>query len=166
MAKRGRPHGWTKSLLPVPNERTCNTCKNTLPINSFRKGRTRRDGTNYYRYDCLECERNKAREYEKTYRAERDNRALHLKRFYNITPQEWDFIFEQQGKKCAICRVDKKIGTGWVTDHNHETGKVRGILCTLCNTFLGQAKDSVAVLISAMGYLKEHENINSLIEVI
>jgi len=42
---------------------------------------------------------------------------------------------------------------GWVLDHDHETGKVRGVICASCNTGLGQFKDSPTLLQAAFMYV-------------
>lgn len=77
-----------------------------------------------------------------------------LKCKYGITPEEWDALFDKQGKKCAVCTSPVTIGKGWNTDHDHVTGKVRGILCIHCNTLLGYAKDDADTLRAAAAYIE------------
>ena len=70
-------------------------------------------------------------------------RDLHLKK-YGITGAEWDTMFASQNRSCAACQsADPRSKRGWHTDHDHDTGKVRGILCHPCNTVLGLLGDSV-----------------------
>jgi hypothetical protein len=58
---------------------------------------------------------------------------------YNITPTERDALFISQGRMCACCAADDPGNMfGWHTDHDHRTGKVRGILCHSCNVKLGK----------------------------
>jgi hypothetical protein len=45
---------------------------------------------------------------------------------------DWQALFLKQFQSCAICG-SKNPGARWATDHNHETGEVRGILCNRCN---------------------------------
>jgi hypothetical protein len=61
---------------------------------------------------------------------------------YDMTTQEWESLFESQGRCCAICGATEP-GTkhGWQTDHDHITNCVRGILCLGCNCALGNIKD-------------------------
>lgn len=69
-----------------------------------------------------------------------DNR---LRGRYGITMAERDGIYKAQGNRCAGCRkkIDRKV-----IDHNHKTGKVRGILCHHCNLALGHIRDDANTL--------------------
>lgn len=56
---------------------------------------------------------------------------------YSITKEEFDAMREAQEYKCAICRKhESKCKKGLHLDHNHETGKIRGLLCAVCNLSL------------------------------
>ena len=101
-------------------------------------------------------ERNRA-EHEKRYKSlsPRERRAYGLRRNYGMTIDQWDTLFESQGKVCAICGKNVPGGRGhWHTDHDHETKEVRGILCNMCNVMLGHCSDSIARLESAIAYLQ------------
>jgi hypothetical protein len=70
----------------------------------------------------------------------RERKEWNLVKKFGITADEWDAIFESQGRRCALpdCRSDTpRCKYGWHTDHDHKTGKVRGILCAKCNQALG-----------------------------
>lgn len=81
-------------------------------------------------------------------------------RQYDLTPEQFDDMFERQGKACAICRstVTAK-GKLWAVDHDHTTGKVRAILCSNCNSGLGLFKDSTERLRAATSYLESFEEV-------
>lgn len=83
-------------------------------------------------------------------------RRSRLKRIYNLSLSEWQLLFEKQNKCCSICKVIDPGKSGWHTDHNHLTGKVRGIICAFCNSVLGFSRDSILILESAISYLKSH----------
>lgn len=63
---------------------------------------------------------------------------------YGLTLQQWTIMFWTQGRCCAICRTTEQGKRGWCTDHDHETGRVRGILCHRCNLCLGWLGDTKA----------------------
>ena len=89
-------------------------------------------------------------------RAKANKRKRDLKARYNMTIQEWDVMFLKQGAKCAICGATHPGGAGkWHTDHCHSTGKIRGVLCLLCNYLLGSAKDNPVRLRLAANYLEK-----------
>lgn len=71
-----------------------------------------------------------------------------LKRLYNITLEEYDQMFEDQNGKCKICGTEENGNKRFSVDHDHETEKVRGLLCYRCNTSLGwfeNNKDNVLI---------------------
>lgn len=78
-----------------------------------------------------------------------------LKRYYNITLEEYDQMVGIQGGKCAICGGKNPNGKRLHVDHNHKTGKIRGLLCFECNTALGNMKDDIDILNKAITYLRE-----------
>jgi hypothetical protein len=65
------------------------------------------------------------------------DRKSHLKRKYGLTLEEFDALLASRGGGCAICG---KAGADNV-DHDHRTGRVRGILCWNCNIAIGQLED-------------------------
>lgn len=86
-------------------------------------------------------------------------RKKNLKRWYNITLSEYDILLQLQNGTCAICS-GKQIPTltnrgVLVVDHNHNNGKIRGLLCIRCNHGLGQFKDNPILLKNAITYLEK-----------
>jgi hypothetical protein len=82
-----------------------------------------------------------------------------LRRLYGISGRTYNRMRQQQKGKCAICgKSAEEIGKRLTVDHDHKTGKVRGLLCGMCNSALGFAKDSTEVLGAAIKYLKENGN--------
>jgi len=77
---------------------------------------------------------------------------------FGISLAEYNRLLFLQGGKCLICETEKPGGckTYMSVDHNHTTGKVRGILCGNCNTILGIAHDNPERLRKAADYLEEH----------
>lgn len=86
-------------------------------------------------------------------------RSAELKRSFGLSETEFWGLFNQQNSGCAICGVEfearlpnKKINV----DHDHKTGKVRGLLCTPCNFGIGCFRDQPSLLMKAIGYLCSH----------
>ena len=82
-----------------------------------------------------------------------------LKYLYKLTVEEWNAIFTAQGYCCAICksRTSGHKNGSWLTDHDHKTGIVRGIVCLGCNSMLGNSKDDPSILRAGAKYLEEQE---------
>ena len=79
-------------------------------------------------------------------------------RKYGLSKEVWETILQKQGGKCAICRTATAGGRGtWHVDHDHKTGKVRGLLCNRCNTGIGSLRDDPTILQAAIVYLKHHQ---------
>lgn len=75
---------------------------------------------------------------------------------YGLELEEVEAMYEAQGRRCAICRKDIVLGgrSGAKVDHCHKTGKVRGLLCSPCNTGIGCLKDDTQILANAIRYLQ------------
>jgi hypothetical protein len=98
------------------------------------------------------CRLKKRREYGRKYPERIRNTDLKAK--YGITIADYEAMYERQGGKCAICgTAEEKL----VVDHNHQTGKVRELLCHLCNAMIGCAREDIAILVSAVAYLQREQ---------
>lgn len=75
-------------------------------------------------------------------------------RTYGITAAQYQAIYELQGGRCYICQRASGKRKRLSVDHDHKTGRVRGLLCTPCNRdVLGHLRDSVDALQRAVTYL-------------
>lgn len=94
------------------------------------------------------------------YDSERDlnkYRRYNLKKAFGLTLAAYDALLESQGGKCAICKVDAcPSGKSLAVDHDHQTGKIRALLCMHCNTGLGKFFDRPDLLREAALYLEKH----------
>lgn len=79
-----------------------------------------------------------------------------LCRKYNVGPDELLSMAEAQNNQCAICEIDvlNTEGRRFAVDHDHITGKVRGLLCSKCNMGLGKFNDSPELIDVAIEYLE------------
>jgi len=119
-------------------------------VSGFYANRTRSDGLcsqckvcqNAYRQRYRKTKTGKANR-KKEYRRDYDTgkvleRRLRLR--YNLTVKQYSRMFSEQGGNCAICSIPLNYLSADV-DHNHETDKVRGLLCTRCNILLAGIDD-------------------------
>lgn len=111
-----------------------------------------------YRYICLDCYSKMGNEWQQRnpFASARHKRNHHLLRKFGITLNEANALLVEQGERCAICgdRLQPEKPPFPHVDHDHKTGKVRGILCFSCNAGLGAFKDSPVRLRLAIAYLE------------
>lgn len=112
------------------------------------KDRSAKTGRSY----CDLC----AREYGRKY-----NNQLHIRnktynKLYGIDVAEYEAMLEKQNNACALCLTPQiQLLVKLSVDHRHSDGKVRGLLCHPCNTFLGLIQDDVVRLKRMIGYLSD-----------
>lgn len=93
-------------------------------------------------------------------------RDRNLRKQYGITLSTYERLLEFQKGRCAICAKKETVSIGGgqrrkrklAVDHCHETGRVRGLLCTNCNKGIGHFKDSTELLENAIRYLHPVKN--------
>ena len=145
----------------------CSDCKRNLPADNYywsKRG---------YRHShaCRACYQIKRRPYQINYMATvrkdkaksrycPEKRSEQIVKSYGLTLERYDEILALQGGGCAICHSKEaktKRNGRFCVDHDHKTGKVRGLLCAPCNRGIGLLQDSIGVLESATNYLKNHQ---------
>lgn len=91
-------------------------------------------------------------------RFKRWNKKSWLKRKYGITIEAFEALLQVQNFECGICDGPlKSEGQGTHIDHDHATGRIRGILCAQCNRGLGHMRDNVSFLRKAIEYLERKQ---------
>ena len=124
---------------------SCSLCKQEKPLSDFNKNKQQTTG---YNYACRACARANVRKYN-------------LKSKYGITIEDWVKKLQSQNYKCACCSINLEIDDGSKdskaphVDHDHETGKVRDILCARCNFAAGNVLDSSEQAEKLVNYLKK-----------
>jgi hypothetical protein len=85
-------------------------------------------------------------------------RELAWKRYgIKFTIEEYNTLLDEQNHCCAICRRHvSELTKALSLDHNHETGKTRGLLCHRCNLGIGKFEDDPEILQAATDYLKSY----------
>ena len=91
------------------------------------------------------------KDYQKSYQIKHP--GYHIASRYGLTQDEYQSLKDKQKGKCACCgeKSDRLF-----IDHDHKTGKVRGLICHYCNTAIGFLKDSPERCLRAAKYLKRH----------
>lgn len=106
---------------------------------------------------CKECTCKTTLEKQKAEpsKANAASRKYKLKRDFGLTPQQYEDMLVAQNYRCAMCGTDRPGGRGrFPVDHCHATGKVRGLLCNLCNVGLGAFQDDIDLMQKAIDYVK------------
>lgn len=86
----------------------------------------------------------------------------HIEKKYGLSPEAYTQMVLDQQNQCAICGTTNPGGQTvrkWHVDHDHKTGKVRGLLCFRCNIGLGYFLDDPDALTSAARYLLQSINV-------
>lgn len=95
------------------------------------------------------------RQKAKYYKSNKDQiKDRHLRELYKIGLEAYNALFESQNGRCAIC--ERTSNRCLDVDHDHTTGKIRGLLCSPCNRALGMFQESIPRLFKATQYLKEY----------
>jgi len=110
----------------------CCTCKQLKIVTEFHKNSSVKDGLNA---QCKNCNKIVKKKYRKNNKAK--IKDYNLKQ-YGISLDGYNKIFQKQQGKCAICGIHQsELYRSLDVDHNHNSGKVRGLLCNSCNMKLG-----------------------------
>lgn len=138
--------------------RKCKTCGIEKDLSEFHKNKNYKDG---FRPHCIDCRRDYERKsfhkhkHKRPYDYEYD-KDKKLKKAYGISYSEYLVMLEVQEGRCAICgTTETGSRKAFAVDHCHTTGKVRGLLCSNCNTGIGNLKESEEIMLRAIDYLKK-----------
>ncbi len=141
----------------MENTKICNICREVKELDEFYKHPNGRYGR---QARCISCSKAYSKKNLKRFRGKNTKRKQKERWHKDFGMTEFDYLemFRKQNGKCAICGVShlelKKILS---VDHCHETGKVRGLLCTDCNFGIGHLKDNPKIVELAAEYLRKHE---------
>ncbi len=156
--------------MDFPKTKICKVCGNEKSITDFNLHYGNKD---LHRKECIDCQKLHARAYYPTIKEEarakgkiwyRENKTLnhgyHLKRKFNLSREVYQKMLDEQCDRCKICGSDKPRGRydNFSVDHDHKTGEIRGLLCSFCNTGIGQFQDDPSLLRKAAKYLESFIN--------
>jgi hypothetical protein len=133
---------------PDPETKNCRSCKKARRPEEF--DRLSDDGI--LRQVCNPCIRDRLR----------TTRRANLLKRYGISFAEFESMLDNQDHKCEICGHHLCLGGTKAflpnIDHDHRTGKIRGLLCNGCNIGLGGFRDKASALRSAIAYLAKYSS--------
>lgn len=86
-------------------------------------------------------------------------RERELPKTYGITVAEYESLLLSQAGVCALCERPCASNRRLAVDHDHDTGRVRGLLCISCNQALGKLGDSAEAIARVIHYLEAHASV-------
>ena len=143
--------------------RVCTRCKQIKALDDFGVCKNAKNGHASY---CKVCSAKAKRDYYATmppgYQLEVARKSF-LKRKYGMTLESYQALWDAQKGLCAVCgkpETVSKFDNGTIdslsVDHDHVTGKVRGLLCGRCNTSLGLLYENEIIIQSLLDYIRTH----------
>lgn len=133
--------------------KVCTRCGIEKEVDKFHKNKTAKSGRDCMCGACRIEKKSDTRTYE-------SRRRSKLRCLYGLELEEFEAMREKQDYSCAVCgKHESKNKTGQLyIDHDHDTGKVRELLCNGCNRSLGFAGDDVDTLLKLADYLRKHKD--------
>jgi hypothetical protein len=130
-------------------EKQCSKCRALKSVEGFYRSKASKDGR---QNQCKTCT-------SERHALKVDERRQYawewtLRNKFGITPDDYQRMLEDQGGVCAVCGGLDYGNKKLAVDHDHATGKVRGLLCRRCNMGIGLLQDDQRVLRRALAYLE------------
>lgn len=153
--------------------KVCKMCNIEHPLSFYHRRKSSSDG---FRHECKSCisiyhrqrrngpKRDEILQKKKEYAQNNPEvkRNSWYKHKYGITLEDYNSMLKLQKGGCAICKSEVPLSTQHkhlYVDHNHTTGKVRGILCHPCNRTIGSALEDLGRLKGCIDYLEKQGGI-------
>ena len=154
-------------VLAAEGKKRCRDCGGEKPLSEFRDHITshRLSSGKAAEYKskesyCIKCCR--VRNKSSILKIHGTFSAYARKRRYGLSQKDFDNIVMLQGNACAVCENMFKPNQKMHVDHNHETGKVRGITCHRCNLFIGYMEKSPGLHEKALRHLGGGRNVRAV----
>lgn len=155
-----------KDALPIVQlpllkfTKVCTCCHIDKPLEAFHNCKTVFDGKEAA---CKKCDRDRRAVYRRNNpdKAKLRHRKNKLQQCYGLTWEQYIIMLEAQGGVCAICGKPEKAKNQYgvkrlSVDHNHTTGKNRGLLCQACNMRIGVLENEEFIL-AGKAYLERYK---------
>lgn len=139
----------------MADPKRCTKCDEHKPRTEFYPHSVSPRGVSAWCRDCTNATTKKAQKTNPE-KARAACKKSKLKTKWGMTVAEYDAMLASQGGGCAVCDTQTPGGMGrFPVDHDHKTGRIRGLLCNLCNVGLGHLKDSPELLRKAASYIEQ-----------
>ena len=142
------------------NEKQCPKCKLTLSVDLFQKNRSAKDGLQYQCTSCRKLIEKSPIKLARDRKRYHDNKGIYrdkyYQRTYGLTIDQYNSLLASQGNKCAVCKGNCKTGRLLAVDHDHNSGSVRGLLCSSCNQALGLLQDDSEIISNLLKYINKY----------
>lgn len=125
----------------------CESCR----ITCFHCGSSRMTPQNRCK-DCKKADWKNRQDTDETFKKKVRDSSTRTR--YGITQEKLEYL--QSFDTCQVCSQPSKTKRGLHIDHDHRTGKVRGVLCQGCNHALGNVNDDIEILKKLIYYLEAH----------
>jgi|ERR1035437_619559 hypothetical protein len=138
--------------------RVCTRCATVKPLDEYYPDHRRTDGLMSH---CKPCDLTRQKQWRQQ-DPERYRAGVRIRRrrnAYGLTTEDYLTMLKAQQGVCAICQAtqsDHGMTDDFLVDHDHRTGKVRGLLCVRCNSGLGHFRDNPELMLAAIAYLEAH----------
>jgi len=138
------------ATLDTPTK-VCRSCGIDKQLSEFSKEKKKKDGLKIY---CKPCERARFKLWREANIEEilLKDRIKHYIRKYGLSKEKALELVQDRNGTCEICQDHKPL----VVDHHHETGAVRGMICSACNSMLGYSRENPDFLMSCIKYLEKY----------
>lgn len=134
----------------------CRNCGKEQSLGCFSKDKHTKDGRCFHCKSCVSL--NHKMRPRPNFSAL--NKRRHLKSKYNMTLEKYNQMFEDQRGVCAVCGVPAgDLKRNLAVDHNHRTGKIRGLLCFACNSLIGRIEKNPLLIPTMMKYIRTRNKI-------
>lgn len=131
-------------------KKTCSLCKMEKHLTDFNKSKSGKFGVHHYCKKCNSIHKKKKYKY---------NLEKQIKNVYNTSLENIIIMYHSQNGNCKICNKHFEVHeiskrTGLHIDHCHKTNKIRGLLCSNCNTSIGKFNEDINIMTNAIKYLE------------
>ena len=131
----------------------CKKCNRSLPLTPeyYYRNKSKANG---FSCQCKNCKDILRKTYGKVNPVIKRKAKLKMK--FGITLEQYDRMFEKQNGVCKICGKYDMTGRRLAVDHDHNTGKIRALLCANCNMLLGRIESTPILFKKVLEYLKKY----------